>query len=171
MYSAYFRVEARCDWVPTVPSPPNANGVWSPSQVPSRNCPGKGNLTRSTTISIGATIGGGTPRSCPSLTGIWQAAVPASQINHFLPRSTKVGALLRRNTGPLWPQLIRAARLLIVESRPSSSGPSVFAYRYEIAKDVGKQSEAATAVLIYRKLRKPALGPVGDSLDDMGATT
>ena len=27
----------------------------------------------------------------------------------------------------------------------------------------------ATAVLVYRKLRKPALGPVGDSLDDVGA--
>ena len=29
----------------------------------------------------------------------------------------------------------------------------------------------ATAVLVYRKLRKPALGPVGDSLDDVGAVT
>ena len=27
----------------------------------------------------------------------------------------------------------------------------------------------ATAVLVYRKLRKPATGPVGDSLDDVGA--
>jgi len=32
-------------------------------------------------------------------------------------------------------------------------------------------SRGATAVLIYRKLRKPALGPVGDSLDDTGAVT
>ena len=29
----------------------------------------------------------------------------------------------------------------------------------------------ATTVLVYRKLRKPALGPVGDSLDDVGAVT
>ena len=29
--------------------------------------------------------------------------------------------------------------------------------------------EHAVAVLVYRKLRKPALGPVGDSLDDVGA--
>ena len=27
--------------------------------------------------------------------------------------------------------------------------------------------QGATAVLIYRKQRKPALGPIGDSLDDM----
>ena len=31
--------------------------------------------------------------------------------------------------------------------------------------------QGALAVLIYRKLRKPALGPVGDSLDDVGALT
>jgi hypothetical protein len=31
--------------------------------------------------------------------------------------------------------------------------------------------QGATAVLVYRKLRKPALGPVGDSLDDIGAIT
>ena len=31
--------------------------------------------------------------------------------------------------------------------------------------------QGATAVLIYRKLHKPALGPVGDSLDDIGAAT
>jgi hypothetical protein len=29
----------------------------------------------------------------------------------------------------------------------------------------------ATAALAYRKLNKPALGPLGDSLDDMGAAT
>ena len=29
--------------------------------------------------------------------------------------------------------------------------------------------QGATAVLVYRKLRKPALRPVGDSLDDVGA--
>jgi hypothetical protein len=29
----------------------------------------------------------------------------------------------------------------------------------------------ATAVLVYRKVRNPALGPVGDSLDDMGAVS
>jgi hypothetical protein len=31
--------------------------------------------------------------------------------------------------------------------------------------------QGVTAVLIYRKLRKPTLGPVGDSLDDVGALT
>jgi hypothetical protein len=31
--------------------------------------------------------------------------------------------------------------------------------------------QGATAVLTYRKLNKPALGPLGDSLDDMGAAT
>jgi hypothetical protein len=31
--------------------------------------------------------------------------------------------------------------------------------------------QSATAVLTYRKLNKPALGPLGDSLDDMGAAT
>ena len=31
--------------------------------------------------------------------------------------------------------------------------------------------QEATAVLTYRKLNKPALGPLGDSLDDMGAAT
>jgi hypothetical protein len=31
--------------------------------------------------------------------------------------------------------------------------------------------QGATAVLTYRKLNKPALGPPGDSLDDMGAAT
>jgi hypothetical protein len=31
--------------------------------------------------------------------------------------------------------------------------------------------KGATAVLTYRKLNKPALGPLGDSLDDMGAAT
>ena len=30
--------------------------------------------------------------------------------------------------------------------------------------------QGATAVLTYRKINKPALGPVGDSLDDWGAT-
>ena len=30
--------------------------------------------------------------------------------------------------------------------------------------------QGATAVLTYRKLNKPALGPLGDSLDDMGPT-
>lgn len=30
--------------------------------------------------------------------------------------------------------------------------------------------QGAMAVLIFRKLHKPALGPVGDSLDDWGAT-
>jgi hypothetical protein len=29
--------------------------------------------------------------------------------------------------------------------------------------------QGATAVLTYRKLNKPALGPLGDNLDDMGA--
>jgi hypothetical protein len=29
--------------------------------------------------------------------------------------------------------------------------------------------EGATAVLMYRKLRKPALGPVGNSLDEVAA--
>jgi hypothetical protein len=29
--------------------------------------------------------------------------------------------------------------------------------------------QGATAVLTYRKLNKPSLGPLGDSLDDMGA--
>ena len=28
--------------------------------------------------------------------------------------------------------------------------------------------QSAGAVVIYRKHRKPALGPLGDSLDDMG---
>lgn len=75
----------------------------------------------------------------------WDLAgcAPGEPDKPFFTAINKVGALLRRNTGPLWPQLIRAARLLIVESRPSSSGPSVFAYRYEIAKDVGAQSEVA----------------------------
>jgi hypothetical protein len=31
--------------------------------------------------------------------------------------------------------------------------------------------EGATAILVYRKLNKPALGPLGDSLDDIGAAT
>ena len=31
--------------------------------------------------------------------------------------------------------------------------------------------QGATAVLTYRKLNKPALGPLGDSLDEMGAAT
>jgi hypothetical protein len=31
--------------------------------------------------------------------------------------------------------------------------------------------QGATAVVTYRKLNKPALGPLGDSLDDMGAAT
>ena len=31
--------------------------------------------------------------------------------------------------------------------------------------------QGATAVLTYRKINKPALGPVGDSLDDFGAVT
>jgi hypothetical protein len=31
--------------------------------------------------------------------------------------------------------------------------------------------QGATAVLIYRKLNKPALGPVGDSLDEIGVVT
>ena len=31
--------------------------------------------------------------------------------------------------------------------------------------------QGATAVLTYRKLNKPALGPLGDSLDDMGPAT
>jgi hypothetical protein len=31
--------------------------------------------------------------------------------------------------------------------------------------------QAATGVLSYRKLSKPTLGPLGDSLDDMGAAT
>ena len=31
--------------------------------------------------------------------------------------------------------------------------------------------QGTSAVLTYRKLNKPALGPVGDSLDDMGAAT
>ena len=31
--------------------------------------------------------------------------------------------------------------------------------------------QGATAVLTYRKLNKPSLGPLGDSLDDMGAAT
>ena len=31
--------------------------------------------------------------------------------------------------------------------------------------------QGGTAVLTYRKLNKPALGPLGDSLDDMGAAT
>jgi hypothetical protein len=31
--------------------------------------------------------------------------------------------------------------------------------------------KGATGVLSYRKLNKPALGPLGDSLDDMGAAT
>jgi hypothetical protein len=31
--------------------------------------------------------------------------------------------------------------------------------------------QGATAVLTYRKLNKPALGPLGDSVDDMGAAT
>jgi hypothetical protein len=35
----------------------------------------------------------------------------------------------------------------------------------------GRHIQGATAVLIYRKLHKPALGPVGDSLDDVGALT
>ena len=30
--------------------------------------------------------------------------------------------------------------------------------------------QRATAVLTYRKLRKPTLGPVGNSLDDWGAS-
>ena len=31
--------------------------------------------------------------------------------------------------------------------------------------------QGATAVLTYRKINRPALGPVGDSLDDFGAVT
>lgn len=31
--------------------------------------------------------------------------------------------------------------------------------------------QSATAILIYRKLNKPALGPLGDSLDDMEPAT
>jgi hypothetical protein len=31
--------------------------------------------------------------------------------------------------------------------------------------------QGATALLTYRKLNKPALGPLGDSLDDMGPAT
>jgi len=31
--------------------------------------------------------------------------------------------------------------------------------------------QAATGILTYRKLNKPALGPLGDSLDDIGAAT
>jgi len=31
--------------------------------------------------------------------------------------------------------------------------------------------QGATGVIVYRKLNKPALGPVGDSLDNMGAVT
>jgi hypothetical protein len=31
--------------------------------------------------------------------------------------------------------------------------------------------QGATGILTYRKLNKPALGPLGDSLDDIGAAT
>jgi hypothetical protein len=31
--------------------------------------------------------------------------------------------------------------------------------------------QGATSILTYRKLNKPALGPLGDSLDDMGPAT
>jgi hypothetical protein len=31
--------------------------------------------------------------------------------------------------------------------------------------------QGATSLLTYRKLNKPALGPLGDSLDDMGTST
>ena len=93
---------------------------------------------------------------------------PTAERASALLRGSKVTCYFRRGagcyrSGRLWHRFLRGA---------TASWSVVGAGRSEAALTVTEAAiQGAMAVLIFRKQHKPALGPVGDSLDDVGALT